>query len=47
MGGINMGIMNGRCRYNMRINCTERNKCDKCGWNPTVAVSFSSIYVFP
>ena len=26
--------MNGICKFNKMINCTERTKCDKCSWNP-------------
>ena len=26
----------GVCRYNLSVSCTEKDKCQKCGWNPDV-----------
>jgi hypothetical protein len=25
------------CKYNGNIECITRDKCEKCGWNPTQA----------
>lgn len=25
------------CTFNKMIDCTERKKCNQCGWNPKVA----------
>lgn len=25
-----------RCKYSRGVDCTAKNKCEKCGWNPEV-----------
>lgn len=31
-----MKIVIGVCPYNKEIQCSEKNKCYFCGWNPQV-----------